>query len=146
MSTDQAQPKRPSILVVNDNHEAADSARFILNHLGYPSHVAYDAGKALQLVRAHAPQAVLLDLAMPGGNGLELAQELRRLPETKHALLICISGFARADDRRLSRQAGCDHHLQKPFDWFELLRLLDDGTAAKGDGAPTGLLFESAQE
>ena len=69
------------------------------------------------------------DLAMPGGNGLELAQDLRRLPGMNHALLICISGFASAEDRRLSRQAGCDHHLLKPFDWVDLLRLLDDGKA-----------------
>jgi two-component system, chemotaxis family, CheB/CheR fusion protein len=130
MSSDQEQSKRPSVLVVDDNHDAADSTCFILNHMGYPSQVAYDASRALQLARARAPQVVLLDLAMPGGNGLGLAQELRRLPETNHALLICISGFASAEDRRLSREAGCDHHLLKPFDWVELLRLLDDGRAA----------------
>src|SRR5438132_4954962 len=127
MSSDQEQPT--SVLIVDDNHDAADSTCYILSHMGYPAQVAYDAGRALQLARAHAPQVVLLDLAMPGGNGLELAQDLRRLPEMNHALLICISGFASAEDRRLSREAGCDHHLLKPFDWVDLLRLLDDGKA-----------------
>ena len=129
MSSDQQQPKRPSVLVVDDNHDAADSACFILSHMGYPSQVAYDASRALQLARARAPQVVLLDVVMPGGNGLELAQDLRRLPGMNQALLICISGFGSAEDRRLSREAGCDHHLLKPFDWVELLGLVDDGKA-----------------
>ena len=129
MSTAQEEPKRPSVLVVDDNHDAADTTRFILDHMGYPALVAYDATRALLLARTHGPQVVLVDLVMPGGNGLELARELRRLPETNQTLLICISGFASAEDRRLSRQAGCDHHLLKPFDWVDLLRLLDDGKA-----------------
>jgi len=127
MSTAQEEPKRPSVLVVDDNHDAADTTRFILDHMGYPALVAYDATRALLLARTHGPQVVLVDLVMPGGNGLELARELRRLPETNQTLLICISGFASAEDRRLSREAGCDHHLLKPFDWAELLRLIDDG-------------------
>jgi len=129
MSSDQQQPKRPSVLVVDDNHDAADSACFILSHMGYPAQVAYDASRALQLARARAPQVVLLDVVMPGGNGLELAQDLRRLPGMNQALLICISGFGSAEARRLSREAGCDHHLLKPFDWVELLGLVDDGKA-----------------
>jgi len=129
MHSDKEQPTWPSVLIVDDNHDAADSTCYILSHMGYPSQVAYDAGRALELARAHAPQVVLLDVVMPGGNGLELARELRRLPEMNQTLLICISGFASAEDRRLSRQAGCDHHLLKPFDWVDLLRLLDDGKA-----------------
>ena len=129
MSTAQEEPKRPSVLVVDDNHDAADTTRFILDHMGYPALVAYDASRALLLARTHGPQVVLVDLVMPGGNGLELARELRRLPETNQTLLICISGFASAEDRRLSREAGCDHHLLKPFDWVDLLRLLEDGKA-----------------
>ena len=129
MSTAQEEPKRPSVLVVDDNHDAADTTRFILDHMGYPALVAYDATRALLLARTHGPQVVLVDLVMPGGNGLELARELRRLPEMNQTLLICISGFGSAEDRRLSREAGCDHHLLKPFDWVELLGLVDDGKA-----------------
>ena len=93
--------------------------------MGYAALVAYDASAALKLARVNSPQVVLLDIKMPGGNGLELAQELRRLPEMKDAVLICISGLGTAEDRRLSREAGCDHHLIKPVDWVELLRLLE---------------------
>jgi CheY-like chemotaxis protein len=117
--------KRLSVLVVDDDHDTADSTRFILNHMGYPVLAAYDASAALKLARASSPQVVLLDIEMPGGNGLELAQELRRLPGMEDALLICISGLGTAEDRRLSREAGCAHHLLKPVDWVELLELLE---------------------
>src|SRR5439155_19482332 len=79
MSSDEEQPT--SVLIVDDNHDAADSTCYILSHMGYPAHVAYDAARAVQLARAHGPRAVPLDLAMPVANGLELAQYLRRLPE-----------------------------------------------------------------
>jgi len=107
------------------DRDTADTARFILNRMGYAALVEYDASAALKLALVNSPQVVLLDIKMPGGNGLELAQELRRLPEMKDAVLICISGLGTAEDRRLSREAGCDHHLIKPVDWVELLRLLE---------------------
>jgi DNA-binding response OmpR family regulator len=116
--------KRLSVLVVDEDHDTADSTRFILNHMGYPVLVAYDASAALKLARANSPQVMLLDIK-PGGNGLALAQELRRLPGMEDALLICISGLGTAEDRRLSREAGCAHHLLKPVDWVELLELLE---------------------
>jgi DNA-binding response OmpR family regulator len=117
--------KRLSVLVVDEDHDTADSTRFILNHMGYPVLVAYDASAALKLARANSPQVMLLDITMPGGNGLALAQELRRLPGMEDALLICISGLGTPEDRRLSREAGCAHHLLKPVDWVELLELLE---------------------
>jgi len=121
----RAAAQKPRVLVVDDDRDTADSTHFILTNMGFPAQVAYDGSTALELARAHAPQIVLLDLAMPHGNGLELARELRRLPETSRALLVCISGFGTDEDRRLSHEAGCDHHLLKPFDWFELLRVME---------------------
>jgi DNA-binding response OmpR family regulator len=117
--------KRRSVLVVDDDHDLADNFRNLLNRMGYPAAAAYDAGTALRLARAHPPQVVFLDVRMPGGGGLDLARRLRLLLEMKDALLICLSGLGTAEDRRLSREAGCDHHLLKPVDWDELLRLLE---------------------
>src|SRR5262249_20675565 len=111
-----------------DDHDTADSAHMLLSQMGYPGRVAYDAHTALALARSYAPQVALIDLAMPGGNGLELPRQLRELPQTKNALLICISGFGREKDRRESRAAGFDHHLLKPINWTELLQLVEQRT------------------
>ena len=118
---------KPRVLVVDDHHDTADSTHFILTKMGYPGKVAYDAQSALQIARVFVPEIVLLDLAMPGGNGLELARQLRQFAETKGAMLICISGYASAEDRRETRAAGCDYHLLKPIDWLELLKIMEQG-------------------
>jgi CheY-like chemotaxis protein len=122
-----ASPDKPRVLVVDDHHDTADTTRFILEKMGYPAKVAYATQSALQVTRVFVPEIVLLDLVMAGGNGLELARQLRQLAETKQAVLICISGYASAEDRRETRAAGCDYHLLKPVDWLELLKIMEKG-------------------
>ena len=120
-----------SVLVVDDDRDNADSLALLLRLSGYEAAIAYDGETALEAVRARPPQAVLLDLAMPGLSGHELARGLRAQPGMGTALLVCVSGYGREEDRRLSREAGCDHHLLKPVETRELLAV----RAAVRDGA-----------
>jgi CheY-like chemotaxis protein len=73
---------------------------------------------------AYKPDAVLLDIGLPGMDGYEVARRIRQDPELAQTRLIAISGYCQEEDRRRSREAGFDHHLAKPTNLKELLALL----------------------
>jgi CheY-like chemotaxis protein len=112
------------VLVVDDCTDTRESLRILLRLWGHEPAEAADGPAALELAAAFRPDAVLLDLAMPGMDGYEAARRLRRLPGLEHVLLIAATGHGQAQDRTASRAAGFDHHLVKPFDPVELERLL----------------------
>jgi two-component system CheB/CheR fusion protein len=83
--------------------------------------------KALESAREFRPDAVLLDIGLPGMSGYEVARALRDRPETRGTLVVAMTGYGQEADRRRSREAGIDHHLVKPLDPAEIRRLLADG-------------------
>ena len=105
-------PRR--VLVVDDNADAAASLALLLRFSGHEVHVAHDGEAALRLAQEVLPQAVLLDVGMPGLDGYEVARRLRRLPATSGAVLIAVTGYGAEADRSRARAAGFDHHLTKP--------------------------------
>jgi PAS domain S-box-containing protein len=117
-----AAPRR--ILVVDDNHDAADSLGMLLRVLGVESQVAHDGVSALQAVGTFRPHMVLLDLGMPGMDGYEVARRVRERTAGDGALLIALTGWGQPEDRRRTREAGFDHHLVKPVDLGALQSLL----------------------
>lgn len=106
-------PKR-RLLVVDDNRDAAESMSMLLEMWGHEVAYAYDGPSALRTAQQWQPHAVLLDLSLPGMDGYEVAERLRRLPQARNAVLIAITGYGQEDDRQRSRRAGIDHHLVKP--------------------------------
>ncbi|MBL0427035.1 ATP-binding protein [Ramlibacter alkalitolerans] len=112
------------VLVVDDNRDAADTLRMLLDLLGAQARVAHDGESALRLFDDFAPEAVLLDLGMPGMDGYQVARQLRgRHPDWPGAL-IALTGWGQENDRRRTREAGFDHHLVKPVDLPALQELL----------------------
>jgi CheY-like chemotaxis protein len=114
----------PRVLVVDDDHDTVDSFVTLLNLFGYQTDATYDAKTALKIAGIRRPRAVLLDVAMPGGDGYHLARALRQIPGLENALLICITGYGMAADKRQCRRAGCDYHFLKPVDWDEVIQVL----------------------
>ncbi len=112
------------ILVVDDNHDAADSLAEILKLLGHSVEVAYEAPGALQRVLADPPDAVLCDLGLPGMNGYEFARAVRKKCST-NVRLIAVSGYAQTEDIRQSLEAGFEAHVAKPADPADIDRLLN---------------------
>jgi CheY-like chemotaxis protein len=112
------------VLVVDDCADTRDSLRILLRLWGHETAEAADGHAALERAATFRPDVVLLDLAMPGLSGYEVARRLRRVPGLKHVRLIAATGFGQARDLSASRAAGFDHHLVKPFDPVELQRLL----------------------
>jgi PAS domain S-box-containing protein len=104
------------VLVVDDNHDAADSLGMLLQFLGAEVFVAHDGHAALAAIRNYQPAVVLLDLGMPGMNGLEVARRIREDPVSRGITLVALTGWGQREDRRRTTEAGFDYHLVKPAD------------------------------
>jgi CheY-like chemotaxis protein len=113
------------LLVVDDNKDAAESMSMLLEMWGHEVAYAYDGPSALQMAQQWQPEAVFLDIGLPGMDGYEVAERLRALPQAKNAVLIAITGYGQEDDRLRSRRAGIDHHLVKPVAPDTLRTLID---------------------
>nr|WP_314628260.1 ATP-binding protein [uncultured Noviherbaspirillum sp.] len=135
-----APPRR--ILVVDDNRDAVEALAMMLKLGGNDVEIAYDGVAALATAQSFAPDAVVLDIGLPGMDGYEVARSLRARPETAGALIVAVTGYGQKEDRERSRAAGFDHHLVKPIESDALLVLLR-GKGGKG-GAATPAAVGSA--
>ncbi|MFC0679860.1 ATP-binding protein [Lysobacter korlensis] len=111
------------VLIVDDNEDAATTMADLLRLQGHDALVAHTGRQALELGRAHAFDAYILDVGLPDMTGYELAGSLRA-QGAGDAVFIAATGYGQSQDRELSRAAGFDHHLVKPVDSAELLDLL----------------------
>jgi PAS domain S-box-containing protein len=121
-----AMPRR--VLVVDDNHDAADSLAALLRVEKHHVRVAYSGADALEAARAVPPEVVFLDIGMPGMDGYETLRALRALPGMKEAKIVALSGWGQEKDRRLSSEAGFDWHLVKPPDLRAIQNLIGGGS------------------
>lgn len=111
------------ILIVDDNRDAANTLAMLLGLSGHSVRTIYDPVLALAEVAAFAPDIVFLDVGMPKLNGLELAVLIRAAPGGDSIVLIALTGWGQAEDRRRSREAGIDYHVVKPADPDEIERI-----------------------
>jgi signal transduction histidine kinase/ActR/RegA family two-component response regulator len=111
---DQFPPCR--ILIVDDNHDAAETLGMLLSELGATVEVAHNGPDALRALETFEPDAMLLDIGMPGMDGYEVSRHVRSSSSHKNVLLIALTGWGQLDDRERSKRAGFDHHLVKPPD------------------------------
>jgi two-component system, sensor histidine kinase len=133
LSTRAIGPRR--ILVVDDNHDAADTLASLLSAFGAIVCVAYNGRDALEKVESFGPDVTVLDIGMPGMDGYEMARRIRADGRHEDMLLIALTGWGQEHDRRRSRAAGIDHHLVKPPDIAKLKDLLT-ASARSSDTLP----------
>jgi len=105
-----------TILVVDDNPVNLKLIRVILNREGYHVQVAPDGESALALIAKSHPRLILMDLQLPGMDGLTLTRRLKADPATRHIPVIAITAYAMIGDEVKAREAGCDAYLSKPID------------------------------
>jgi CheY-like chemotaxis protein len=130
----EGMPDRPlRVLVADDCPDARASLRLVLTLLGYEVTEASDGAAALDAARATRPHVALLDLAMPHGNGLEVAREVRQDPALQGVLLVAVSGYGQQEDVAGALAAGFDQHLLKPIDFDALQALLCERASRPGD-------------
>jgi two-component system CheB/CheR fusion protein len=120
----EASGERVRVVVIEDNRDAADSLRMLLEILGNEVRVAYTGPEGVRTVTDWRPDAVISDIGLPGLDGYGVARELRRNPTAAKTLLIGLSGYGSDEDVRRARDAGFDHYLVKPAAPETLQRLL----------------------
>jgi signal transduction histidine kinase/response regulator RpfG family c-di-GMP phosphodiesterase len=122
-------PDHPQrILVVDDNEDAAESLALLLSLDGHEVRTAHDAEQALTVAADLNPEVAILDIGLPGRNGYELAQDLRRTCDGA-TRLIALTGWGQSEDRDRAQDAGFSVHLTKPVD-PEVLRQVLRGVPA----------------
>jgi PAS domain S-box-containing protein len=118
----------PRILIVDDNHDAAEMLGEVLRARGYETRIAHDGPEALRVATAFKPEAAFLDIGLPVMDGYELASRLRELPGLSTLRLIAVTGYGQESDRRRTQAAGFEHHMVKPVD----LEVLEDLVSSIG--------------
>lgn len=115
-------PRR--VLVVDDNRDAAESLAMLLGAWNHEVRTVHSGPEALDLSASFRPDVILLDIGLPGMDGYEVARRLRQRPNAKMTLLVALTGYGRAEDRRQSHEAGFDEHLVKPVSVDALEKIL----------------------
>lgn len=116
---------RRRVLVVDDNVDGAESLAMLLTKAGHEVRLVHDGPSALAAALEYRPDVVLLDIGLPKGmDGYEVARRLRSEAGLRDAVLLALTGFGQAEDRRRSEEAGFDHHLVKPVEPDRLKQLL----------------------
>ena len=131
---EQAMPEKTngaalSILVVDDNHDAADSLAELLNAYGHKVQAVYGGEEAVQRAAKGDVQVALVDIGMPTVDGFQVAERISKTPSSRDTLLVAVTGWGEKSDRVRSKQAGFAYHLTKPVDFDALASLL--ATAAR---------------
>jgi CheY-like chemotaxis protein len=113
-----ASPRR--ILIADDNRDGAETMSMLLSMSGHETHVAHTGTEALEIAGRLRPDIGLLDIGLPDFSGYQVAERIRHEAWGKDMLLIAITGWGQADDKRRAKASGFDHHLTKPVDPVEL--------------------------
>jgi two-component system cell cycle response regulator DivK len=123
------------VLIIEDNPRNLKLARDVLNHQGYETLEAANAEDGLELARTMHPDLVLMDVQLPGMDGVQALGRLRSAPETRDIPVIAVTAFAMKDDRERFLAAGFDRYVAKPLDIHELPRQVAAALAGAGANA-----------
>ena len=114
-------PRR--VLVVDDNQDAANALKLLLELDGHEVRVANDGVSGLALARHYKPDYLLLDIGLPRLNGYDIAASVRSDPALKGIMIVAITGYGQVHDRARTAAVGFDHHLTKPVEFSALQEL-----------------------
>jgi len=112
------------ILVVDDNALNLKLARLLLSMEGYQVRTAERATAALTVLETFHPRMILMDIQLPGMDGLELTRQLRADPQFDDVIILALTAFAMAADEQKAKEAGCDGFVTKPLDTRSLPELV----------------------
>jgi CheY-like chemotaxis protein len=105
-----------AILIVDDNPLNLKLVRVLLSCEGYAVRTAGDAEEALAVLRHFRPRLILMDIQLPGMDGLALTQRLKAEPATRDIVVVGLTAYAMKGDRERALAAGCDGYIAKPID------------------------------
>jgi CheY-like chemotaxis protein len=111
----QSQNSRPLILIVDDDYDNLLFASCIVDSLEMRYVLTNDSQECLQLVEGLSPDLILLDIVMPGINGLEITRLIKQNQKLASIPIIAITGLTKADDLQKIIEVGCNDYLTKPY-------------------------------
>ncbi|MES2151221.1 MAG: response regulator [Pseudomonadota bacterium] len=120
------------ILVIEDNAANMKLASLLLRHAQHTVLVAVDAETGLTMARADLPDLILMDIQLPGMDGLAATALLKQHPATAAIPVIALTAMAMKEDQEKSKLAGCDAYIAKPLRYQELYAAIDSLLPAKG--------------
>jgi two-component system cell cycle response regulator DivK len=124
---------RERILIVDDNVQNLKLARVILANEGYEVWTAADAEDALALLRTSRPEVILMDIQLPGMDGLQFTRQLKADPSTRSIAVIALTAYAMKGDEEKALAAGCDGYVSKPIDTERLPEIVRTHLLARGE-------------
>lgn len=104
-----------SILIVDDNIDNLEMTQILLESEGFEVRLSEDAETALNTLQTYHPRLILMDIQLPGMDGLELTRRLRREPAMQDVIILALSAYAMKGDEDNARGAGCDGYITKPI-------------------------------
>jgi len=133
--TRDANGAKRRVLIVDDNHDAADTLAMMVRLLGHETRAVYDPKTVEGEVAAFAPEIVFLDVGMPGRSGYDVARALRNA-HGAGLVIVAVTGWGQPEDRARTSQAGFDHHLVKPPDIQAITDICSKGLRPLAEGSP----------
>ena len=112
------------VLVVDDNEAVAQTVGWMLEAIGHDYRLVYDGRSALEAAQDYRPDAILLDIGLPGMDGYEVCRALRQMEAFRKTTIIAQTGWGQERDKVLASEAGFDHHIVKPVGLDKLEQLL----------------------
>jgi two-component system, cell cycle response regulator DivK len=104
------------ILIVDDNATNLKLVAYLMKANGYTVDTALDAESAIVAIRNHHPDVILMDIQLPGIDGLELTRRLKADPATRDIVIVAVTAYAMKGDQAKALAAGCDDYITKPID------------------------------
>ncbi|MBI3860425.1 MAG: PAS domain S-box protein [Planctomycetia bacterium] len=112
------------VLIVDDNVDAASALEMLVMESGHEARMAHSGPAALAAALECRPDVMLIDIGLPGFDGYEVAQRIRKEPGLCEIVLVAVTGYGQETDQQRSREAGFDYHLIKPVDFGEVRQIL----------------------
>ncbi len=103
------------ILVIDDNAMNVELVEFVLTAAGYEVATAESAEQGFARIAQQRPDLILMDIQMPGLDGLEMTRRLKADPATREIVIVAFTAYAMKGDEQRMREAGCDGYLPKPI-------------------------------
>jgi two-component system cell cycle response regulator DivK len=125
----------PRILIVDDNAMNVDLVSFLLTADAMQVESAADAAQASARIAAQHPDLILMDIQMPGVDGLELTRRLKADPATRHIPIVALTAYAMKGDEERMLAAGCDGYIAKPVEVASFTRQVRSFLAGAAGGS-----------
>lgn len=110
-----------SILIIEDERDIVEALEYNLKNEGFETHKAYDGIQGLKLARTSSPNLILLDIMLPGIDGIEICKTLKKEPKTENIPVIMLTAKGGETNKVVGLEVGADDYITKPFGMRELM-------------------------